>query len=127
MSDNRTQPTELDAFFEALQTNDSKPGADLLARIEAQALDEMPAKAVDTQFVAPADVQGQNPGLFQRALDMLGGWTGAGGLATACALGVVIGLNATSGLVTLSDTETASYSSYGIGLVDEFETALLLE
>lgn len=125
---NKTQTGDLNAFFDALAAEDLTPDTDFMAKLEMQALAEMPAAQVDPISVPPVlDASDNRSGLFVKLLDILGGWTGAGGLATACAMGVVIGLNATTGVMAYTATDTDSYTSYGIGMVEEFETAYFSE
>lgn len=126
MSD-KTQTGDLSAFFDALETQDLTPGADFMAKLEMQALAEMPAAPSEPASVPPVAASDNQTGLLTKLLDVLGGWTGAGGLATACAMGVVIGLNATSGVMAYTTTDTDTYASYGIGMVEEFETAYFSE
>ncbi len=118
---------ELDAFFDAFKADAPQPDADFLDRMDMLALSEMPVQSEDLPILNTIQSHSAGRTILERVLDMLGGWTGAGGLASACALGVVIGLNATSGVAGISDVDTANYSTYGIGLLEEFETALLLE
>ncbi len=83
--------TELDALFGAARDTAPEPGADLLARIAADAAAEMPASA---------PVAAPRPGVLARAVAAVGGWPAAAGLAAAAVTGLAIGLGAAG---TLSD------------------------
>ncbi len=81
--------TELDALFGVARATAPEPGADLLARIAADAEAEM-----------PAPVAAPRPGFLARAVAAVGGWPAAAGLAAAAVTGLVIGLGSAG---TLSD------------------------
>lgn len=130
MSGDKTHIEDLGVFFDALQSDGPTLDADFMASLERQALEEMPASrdSLLDHAIADTDQLPETPqGLFGKILSVFGGWAGAGGLASACALGVVIGLNATTGLSAFSTADSDSYASYGIGMVEEFETAYLSE
>ena len=85
--------TELDALFGAARDATPEPGADLLARIAADAEAEMPVTAA---------VAAPRLGLLARAAAAVGGWPAAAGLAAAAVTGLVIGLGSAGTLSDLS-------------------------
>lgn len=82
---NKTTPQgdiNLDDFFAAARAEPPQPSADFMMRIEADALAERPSPERNTAA----------PKLWRTLLQAVGGWTGAAGLATACATGIWIGV-----------------------------------
>ena len=73
--------TDLDPFFDAARRRPDPAPDDLLARIEADALAEMPVAPPRT---AP-------PSLWQGLKDAVGGWPALAGLATAALTGLWLG------------------------------------
>lgn len=75
----------LEMFFDAARREAQLPSDDLMARIEADAVAELDARAAP---VAVAKTRG-----WRAVLDALGGWQAGAGLATAAALGLVLGVS----------------------------------
>ncbi len=105
----------LDAFFAAAREESPMPSGDLLARIEAQALAEMPR----------AGVRRGGPGLFGQLVQVLGGWQGMAGLAAACAAGVWIGVSPPEGLWSLYILQEAGLDGLGVDPLSAFDMALM--
>lgn len=72
----------LDAFFAAGQAETPRPNPDFMARLQADALREMP--------VAPARVQ---PGVWGELWRGIGGWPALTGLSAAAVVGLWIGVS----------------------------------
>ena len=75
------QEHDVDALLAALAARQDEPDADFVARMQATALAMQPMAAV-------AGPRPGRSGLF----DLIGGWLGAGGLATAAAAGLWLGI-----------------------------------
>ncbi|WP_425102453.1 hypothetical protein [Tropicibacter sp. S64] len=99
-------------FFEAARTDAPRPTADFMARLEAQALAALPRPA-------------PSPGLLRQLLQVLGGWPGAAGLATACAVGLWMGINPPAGLTDYIGTDAAGLDSYGVDPLSGFDLAMM--
>lgn len=80
--------TALEAFFEAGRAHAPDPGADLLARIVADAEAEIDARS------APAPVPAPHRGVWAALAAALGGWPALASMATAAVTGVWIGFAA---------------------------------
>ncbi|MDA7426385.1 hypothetical protein [Thalassococcus lentus] len=81
---------ELDDLFAAAKQTPAMPDQGFLARLEADALAQMPAPALRVR-----------QSLWQQISEVIGGWKGIGGLATACAAGLWLGISPPSGIETL--------------------------
>ncbi|MEM7318080.1 MAG: hypothetical protein AAF408_03560 [Pseudomonadota bacterium] len=81
-----TEKDELDLLFDTAKRETDRLPADLAARIIRDAQTEQAAWTTKVAQDAPPLT------LRQQILSQLGGWPGLGGLATACAAGVWIGL-----------------------------------
>ncbi len=108
-SDNRSGMSDagLDALFEAAKRDAPQPDAALLARVMAD------ARATQRGFEAGGfEAAGIGPvpersaraaeprgGFLEGLFDMIGGWGGLGGLATASAFGLWLGMSQSLGLV----------------------------
>ncbi|CUH82451.1 hypothetical protein SAMN04488093_11411 [Tropicibacter naphthalenivorans] len=103
----------LDAFFAAARDDVPLPSGDLMARIQAEALAEMP--------VAGARAA---PGFWAQLRDALGGWKGAAGLAAACACGVWIGISPPEGLSDYWQGAEAGLGALGLDPVSGYDLAL---
>ncbi|WP_171178248.1 hypothetical protein [Ruegeria sp. HKCCD8929] len=80
--------TDLDALFAAARQERDFLPEDLAARMLADAQAVQAVRAASET----APEQAKRPGLWSQLGSALGGWRGIGGLATACAAGVWIGL-----------------------------------
>jgi len=89
MAETRDDKDDLGLFFQAAQRETAPLPDGLSARILGDA-DQVQAGFL--AFVGGADMSGTAPGLWRQVMEMLGGWPAIGGLATACAAGVWIGL-----------------------------------
>ena len=80
-----TDPTddELELFFSAARQTRPAPPPDLLARVEAQALQNMPLPSAQATPVQE---------LWSHILNSLGGWGGMTGLTAATAAGILLGI-----------------------------------
>lgn len=80
-----TDPTddELELFFSAARQTPPAPSSGLLARVEAQALQNMPLPSAQATPVQ---------GLWSHLLNSLGGWGGMTGLTAATAAGILLGI-----------------------------------
>lgn len=109
MSDDRTDPFDLDALFAAEKQDALEPSEDLMARILADATGVQEKMGVER--VEPATSNG-----FWSALNSaLGGWPTLAGLATATVAGVWIGVSPPQSLDTLTETvlgNSLDYSDY---------------
>lgn len=105
----------LDDFFAVARDDAPLPSGDLLARIEAQALSEQP--------VAVARVA--EPAWWRQILQALGGWRGATGLVTACAVGLWIGISPPALVDGLFESDTADLGTLGVDPMTGFDLALL--
>lgn len=105
----------LDDFLDAARAETPLPSGDFMARLEAQALAAMPAPAPRRRA----------PGLMQQLLGALGGWPGAAGLATACAVGVWMGINPPAAIGDYIGTGTAELDSYGVEPMSGFDLAMM--
>lgn len=104
----------LDAFFAAAKHEQAVPSGDLMARVQAQALAEMPRAGLQAQ-----------PGGWRQLLAALGGWPAVAGLAAACVTGVWIGAAAPDALGTVWSGTEASLDTIGLDPVSGFDLALL--
>jgi len=86
----------LDAFFVAGRAQAPEPGADLMARIRADAEAEIAARAP-----APAPRRGK-PGFWAGLVSGIGGWPALAGMATATVAGVWLGFASPDQLNTLA-------------------------
>lgn len=82
MMDQLEETGGLQTLFDAASKEAPSPSAEFLARLEMQALREMP--------VAWARVA---PGPFASLREALGGWKGFAGLGAACAAGLWLGIS----------------------------------
>lgn len=82
----------LDAFFEAGRAHAPEPGADLMARIMADAEAEIDARAVSA--TGPAPTRAARPGFLAALAAAIGGWPAVASMATAAVAGVWIGFAA---------------------------------
>jgi hypothetical protein len=105
----------LDDFWTAMRGDAPLPTGDLLARIEAQALAERP--------VPGARVAAQP--WWRGLLAAVGGWPGAVGLATACALGVWLGIDPPAALDGVWTGETAALDMLGVDPLSGYDLAWL--
>ena len=92
MSDMDKQDSDLDAFFAAAKTEAPRVSDDLMARVMADAMAEMPRAAEPAAEVVPP-APARTSGWLSGVLDVIGGWPAAGGLLTAGLVGVWIGVS----------------------------------
>ncbi|MEL7461775.1 MAG: dihydroorotate dehydrogenase [Pseudomonadota bacterium] len=78
----------LDTFFSAARAAQAKPGADLTARVLADAAAMQPAPQTVSKAVSKTPASPVKPGW----LSALGGWPALAGLVTATVAGVSIGV-----------------------------------
>lgn len=104
MTDDKTQPDGLDAFFSAARSTAPAASAGLLERITQDALAEQRRTA---SLIA------SGPGWLSQIWQGLGGWPALGGLTTATLAGVWIGVNPPSTVAFVTETylgtESAGY------------------
>ena len=109
---------DLEALFAEACDLEPSPSADLMARLAADALREMPRPATNATRPAPGRVR------WRDWIAALGGWPAVGGLATATAVGVWIGATAPVGLADLVPGIWGEGVSIAFG-VDEDPLSLL--
>lgn len=86
----------LEDFFAAARAEAPEPPATLLTRVMADADAALATRVLPPPPAAP--VRHGTGGWLARLSDMLGGWGGLGGLATASAAGLWLGLSGVGGL-----------------------------
>jgi hypothetical protein len=113
-------------LFAGAQSNPMLPSDALMSRILEDAHCEQQAQGAGVPNWATAqhetELTRQNPTFRQRLLELLGGWSGATGLATATVAGLALGLGAPETVNTLAGgswsagttAETAEVVSYAI-------------
>lgn len=111
----------LEAFFMAARAEAPQPGGDFLARIEAQALAEQPAK----RPAAPAAMPQSGSLVLNQIREALGGWAGIAGLATACAAGIWIGISPPDAMSVFWGGDAASLGEIGVDPLSSFDLALM--
>ena len=116
MTDPKHDP-DLNDFFAAARADRPEPSGDLLARIEAQAVAEMP--------VAGAATRG--PGPLRQLLQAFGGWPGATGLAAASAAGLWFGLSGAETLWTLVPLQSADLGAVGLDPLSGYDLAMMVD
>lgn len=89
---------DLDAMFTAARDEAPLPSGDFMARLQDQAIAEMPVPGA----------RATAPGFLEQLREALGGWKGASGLAAACAMGVWLGISPPAGLSEYWPGGTAS-------------------
>lgn len=83
----------LEDMFAAAKRHAPQPDSAMMARILAD------AEAVQLGFPAPGVLQSApRRGVFEGVFEMLGGWAGLGGLATASAFGLWLGISPVMGV-----------------------------
>ncbi|WP_176438431.1 dihydroorotate dehydrogenase [Actibacterium lipolyticum] len=102
---------ELELFFAAARDDAPVPSDDLMARVFADSVENMPSGA----GIVPAPLV--KDGVVTRFLKAIGGWPALAGLATATMAGVWIGYSAPAGLATVTGGVLAS-SDTGYDIVD---------
>lgn len=112
----RNNDTGLDAFFAAAADDPILPPGDLMARVEAEALAEMPRAGA---------VVASQPGLLAQLMGALGGWPAVAGLAAACVTGVWIGASSPDSLQSVWTATEAGLDGIGMDPVSGFDLALL--
>ncbi len=116
---NHLSDAGLDALFEAAKRDAMPPDTALLARVMADARQVQAGfeAAPMTSMTMTAAAAAHQPkvrsrvALFEGLFDMIGGWGGLGGLATASAFGLWLGMSQSLGLgdgLGLSDFGTAA-------------------
>ncbi len=88
----RTADTGLEAFFDAARQESPDPGADLLARVEADALAHLPR---------PGTRSATGLRFFGQLRAAVGGWPGVAGLAAASVTGLWLGISPPDGVSDL--------------------------
>ncbi len=106
----------LDAYFDAARDETPLPSGDFMARLEAQALAAMPE---------PNASATRGPGLFTQLFQVLGGWPGAAGLATACAVGIWLGINPPAELSPYIGTDAAELDALGVDPMSGYDLAMM--
>jgi len=110
---------ELEAFFAAGRSAAAEPSAAFLVRVLAE------AEAVQAERMAPAPQPRQ--GIWAGLLSALGGWGGAGGLATATMAGVWLGFAGVQGSGTLTAFLAADEAAITLELIPDFDSFALAE
>lgn len=105
----------LDGFFDAARAEAPLPDADFMARIQAQALAEMP--------VAQARVAPEPDGIFAQIREALGGWKGIAGLTAACAAGLWLGLSPPEALSSYWSGQSAGLGGIGLDPASGYDLA----
>ncbi|MDP3342740.1 dihydroorotate dehydrogenase [Frigidibacter sp.] len=119
---NTTDPEiALEAFFAAGRSAAAEPSATFLARVLAE------AEAVQAERDAPiAEPPAPQQGLWAGIIAALGGWGGAGGLATATMAGVWLGFAGVQGSGTLTAFLAApEEAAVTLELIPEFDSFVL--
>ncbi|MEC3861883.1 hypothetical protein VK792_11360 [Mesobacterium sp. TK19101] len=93
---------ELQSFFDAAKAQAAEPSADLLARVQADALALQPVRS--------AVVTERAPGILRQLFAAVGGWPAVTGLTAATVLGVWLGAVQPAGL-----SDSLSTALYGDG------------
>lgn len=84
----RATDQDLDAFFDAARNSSPEPSPEFLARILSD------AEGVQNSFVqTPFGARKPAKSVFAQLRDAIGGWPALGGLVTASAVGVWIGIS----------------------------------
>jgi hypothetical protein len=129
-----TPDFELDVFFSAARDGAPLPDGDFMARLTAEAIAEMPVAGARESAPVGGTFSGPVMGTWGQIRQALGGWTGLGGLVTACAVGLWVGVAqpstvtaglSTAGLSTVVWGETASLDAYGLDPMNGFDIAML--
>ena len=94
----RLSDEALEAFFAAGRAEAPEPGADLMARIVADAEAQIAARA---PFPAPVPRRARG-GLWTALISGIGGWPAVAGMATAAVAGVWLGFAAPGSIDTLT-------------------------
>ena len=115
MTDPKHDP-DLNDFFAAAQAETPEPSGDLLARIEAQALAELPATRIR-----------RGPGTLRQLIQAFGGWPGATGLAAASAAGLWFGLSGAETLWTLVPLQSADLGAVGLDPLSGYDLAMMVD
>lgn len=102
--------TTLEAFFAAGRAAAAEPSADFLARVLAEA-EEVQAQAMRQAPARPAPGRA-GQGIWRGILASLGGWGGAGGLATATVAGLWLGFSGAQATDAAAGTLTDALASY---------------
>jgi len=110
-------PDFLDDFFAAARKTRPEPGADLLARVQADALAMQP--------VAGARAAPARPGLWAQIVAALGGWPAVAGLATATVAGVWIGVAQPAGLADSLSAVLYGSETLSVDPIGAFDLVLL--
>lgn len=93
---------DLQSFFDAAKAQTPEPSADLLARVQADALTMQPVRT--------AAVSERAPGILRQLFMAIGGWPAVTGLTAATVLGVWLGAVQPAGL-----SDSLSTALYGDG------------
>ncbi|MEM8774623.1 MAG: hypothetical protein AAGF53_06290 [Pseudomonadota bacterium] len=117
MTKKHDEKFDLNVFFDAARQAPLEPGADLLMKVQNQALE------VQVQGAKKASEQPKRR--FADFLEALGGWPSLAGLSTAAVAGVWIGvappdsLALTAQTLLQSDVDVLSDFTVGFGLFEE--------
>ncbi|KMK68102.1 hypothetical protein [Puniceibacterium sp. IMCC21224] len=111
MTHDRDRTIGLDAFFEAARAQDSGADPDFLARLQADALREMPVAQPRTR-----------PGLLSEIWRAIGGWPAVAGLTAAAVTGLWVGMSPPE---VVSDLWTASVSLEYVDPAGSFDFAMV--
>ena len=104
----------IDTFFESARKTAPAFSRDLNSRILSD------AQSVQAGFSRVARLDNRPTGILRQLSDILGGWYGWGGLATACATGIWLGFAPPAGLPDLtgltvqSDATADLFESQGL-------------
>ncbi len=120
MVENDTEDSILEAHFAAARRVDADLPAGLAARMLADA-DRVQAARQEVGREARAD----GAGLWRQFLALLGGWPAMGGLATACAAGVWLGIAPPDFLPDPVGLMVAEQSS-SVDLLDSYSLSSLM-
>ena len=106
----------LEMFFDAARQDPPQAHSDFLARIEAQAL--------EIQNAQQASIAATRCPVWRQLLQTLGGWSGAAGLAAACATGIWLGITPPAALDPLLGT-AADLGSLGLDPLSGYDLAMM--
>ncbi|PCH98124.1 MAG: hypothetical protein COB84_02985 [Rhodobacteraceae bacterium] len=108
---------DLDVFFDAAKGADLQPSADFMARVMADATDQIALRAKPAVKPAP------KAGIFAQLLQSFGGWQVAAPLAACVCLGMFAGYLVPDSLNYIGGTDATATVTETLGAEDIFLAA----
>ncbi|RPE72023.1 hypothetical protein EDD53_1162 [Pacificibacter maritimus] len=102
---------DLDVLFDAARAEVARPSDSFMARVLADADAVQDSLGAGLPDWAKSPQTAAAPSIMNRLLDLIGGWRGGAGLATATVMGLAFGLGAPN---TVSQVATGNWSSAAI-------------